>query len=67
MVAHVCNLITLRLRQEDHEFEASLAYVVGPCLKKIKKEGRKEEENEGREGEREGGREGGRKEGRVIC
>jgi predicted transposase YdaD len=39
------------LRQEDHEFKASLGYTAKPCLKK-----------EGRKGGKEEGREEGRKE-----
>jgi hypothetical protein len=34
MVAHICN--PRRLRQEDHEFEASLSHTVRHCLKKEK-------------------------------
>lgn len=33
-------LVLLRIRQEDHEFETNLGYIVRPCLKgkKIKKD-----------------------------
>jgi hypothetical protein len=44
-----------RLRQEDHEFEASLGCIVRACLKRKKREG-------GRKGRKERGREEWRKE-----
>jgi hypothetical protein len=37
MVAHVCNSSPQGLRQVDHEFNASLGFIAGGCLKKQKK------------------------------
>jgi hypothetical protein len=37
MVVHICNPALRRLRQEDCEFEPSLAYMARRCLKKTKK------------------------------
>jgi hypothetical protein len=33
VVIHACNPSSQRLRQEDHEFEANLGYIVKSCLK----------------------------------
>jgi hypothetical protein len=49
------------MRQEDHQFKASLGYVARPCLRK---EGRKEREGGEREGRKEGGRKDPKKTGK---
>jgi hypothetical protein len=52
-------------RHEDGEFDASLGYTVGPCLKKLRKKKMKEGRRQaGREKGREEGREGRKKGGR---
>jgi hypothetical protein len=38
-VPEICEILAFeRLRQKDHEFKASLSYIVRPYLKKKKKE-----------------------------
>jgi hypothetical protein len=49
IVMHNCKPST----QEDHEFKASVSYIVRPCLKERKRKGGRKEEGRGRERERE--------------
>jgi hypothetical protein len=44
MVARSCNTTTGRLREEGHEIETSLDYIVKPCLKKQRERERQREE-----------------------
>jgi hypothetical protein len=61
-----------RLRKENHEFKASLDYIVRPCLKK-KKKGREKEKGRGvrgggrGEGEGRGQGGGGEEEVELLC
>jgi hypothetical protein len=45
VVAHNCNSSTQEAKEEYHEFEASLHYIVRPCLKK-KKRGKKKKKKD---------------------
>jgi hypothetical protein len=74
VVVHTCSPCTQELKQEENKLEASLGYIVKPCLKKPRGWGREEERErgteeegerdrgEGREGQREREREGRGKE-----
>jgi hypothetical protein len=38
MLSHACNAGLVRVRQEDHEFEARMDYIVRPYLNKTNKQ-----------------------------
>jgi hypothetical protein len=41
MLSHACNAGLVRVRQEDHEFEARMDYIVRPYLNKTNKDFKK--------------------------
>jgi hypothetical protein len=46
VMAHACNLALERLRQEDHEFQDSLGYIITLSHKKKKRKEKKKEKEE---------------------